>query len=163
MRAGAPWSFDATMSKRPPVIRCIAEALSSPSRKAADFKKASGSRPRRGERDACAGAGKGRRTEQSGDPSNAGGYGGAREVQRGAGQGGRRRRGWPPLPERGGKAGSVRRQEAHRDRRAVRGGQGGGGRVLAVAGGARGRGHRMAQTGPPRRRGPRESSRLRAR
>src|SRR3989441_10706086 len=31
------------MSKRPPVIRCMDEALRSPSRKDADFKKASGS------------------------------------------------------------------------------------------------------------------------
>src|SRR5205807_3060153 len=88
MRAGAPRSLDATMSKRPPVIRCMDEALRSPSGTDADFKGASGSSPRRGERDACAGAGKGRRTEQSGDPSYAGGYGGAREVQRGARQGG---------------------------------------------------------------------------
>src|SRR2546425_12473689 len=89
---------------------------------------------KRRERNACAGAGKGRRAERGGDPSSAGGYGGVPEVQRRAGQGGSGRRGWPPLPEFGRKACSVRRQEAHRNRRAVRGGQGAGGRVLAVAG-----------------------------
>src|SRR2546428_3128295 len=110
------------------------------------------------ERDACAGAGEGRRAERGGDPSYAGGYGGAREVQRGARQGGGGRRGWPPLPERGGKACSVRRQEAHRDRRAVRGGQGAGGRVLAVAGALDGRGPPIGPTGAPRPPGRPESS-----
>src|SRR5437773_11054500 len=98
-------------------------------RKEADriFKKAPGSDPRRGDTDACASAGKGRRTEQSADSPNAGGYGGAGEVQRGAGQGGGRRGGRRPFPELAGQGGAVGRQDAKGHGRSVGGDHAAGG------------------------------------
>src|SRR5467141_3856260 len=100
------------MSKRPTDIRCISEASKSSSRQDADriFQEASGSGPIGGERDACNGAGKGRRAERGGNPAHARGDGGVPEVQRSAGQGGNRSREWPPLPELPGQASSVRGQ-----------------------------------------------------
>src|SRR5216683_5033112 len=101
----------------------------------------------RGDRDACADNGEGRRAERGGDSAFAGSYGGVPEVQRRAGQGGRGARGRPPLPELAEQARSVRRQEAHRYRWAVCGDQGARGRVLAMAGALDRRGPRMAQAG----------------
>src|SRR5207245_1676031 len=89
--------------------------------------------------------------------------GGVPEIQRRPGQGGGRGRGRPPLPERAGKAPSIRRQEAVRHRRAVRGDQGAGGRVLVVAGALDRRSHRVAQARTLRRRDLRDSSDLRHR
>src|SRR5207245_2618933 len=70
---------------------------------------------------------------------------------------GRRRR--SARAERAGKARAIRREEAERDRRAVRGDERARGRVLAVAGAFDGRGPRVAQAGTVRRwdlRGPRD-------
>src|SRR5712691_5458989 len=101
---------------------------------------------------ACADLGEGRRAERGGDPADAGGNGGVPEVQRGARQGGRRRRVRPSLSELAGQAGAVRRQEAESHRRALRGEQGACGRILAVAGALAGRGLGMAEAGALRRR-----------
>src|SRR5438309_11771686 len=78
----------------------------------------------KGDRDACTDTGKGRRPERGGGSPDTGGYGRVPEVQPGTGQGRGCDRGWPPLPKRPGQARSVRRQEAHRHRRAIRGDQG---------------------------------------
>src|SRR3989442_1643796 len=127
------------MSKRSPLIRCRDEALRSPSREDADSGLPKGlrikSKRRRGDRDACASACEGRQSD-GGDPSDAGGYGGVPEVQRGAGQGGRRRGSWPSLPELAGEAGSVGREKGPGHRRGVAPGKGARGRVMAVGGGA---------------------------
>src|SRR6266849_344989 len=148
------------MSKRRPAIRCITEAWKSSSRQNADqtFQEASGSDPLGGNKDARAGAGKGRRAERVGDPPDGGGYGGVPEVQRRAGQGGGSTREWSPIPELAGQARSVRRQEAHRHRRAICREQGTRRRVLAVAGAISRRGPRVAQAGTLRRRGLRGPS-----
>src|SRR5205807_7831231 len=67
------------------------------------------------------------------------------ELQRRAGQGRGGRRSWPPLPKLEGETRSIRRQEADRDRRAVRRSQGASGRLLAVAGALNGRSRRVAE------------------
>src|SRR5205823_14965422 len=72
-------------------------------------------------------------------------------------------RGWPPSSELAGQAPSIRRQEADRHRRTVRGDQGAGGRVLVVAGALDRRSHRVAQARTLRRRDLRDSSDLRHR
>src|SRR2546428_1599214 len=148
------------MSKRRPAIRCITEAWKSSSRQNADqtFQKASGSDPLGGNRDARAGAGKGRRAERVTDPPDGGGYGGVPEVQRRAGQGGSSTREWSPVPELAGQGRSVRRQETHRHRRAICRDQGTRRRVLAVAGALVRRGPRVAEAGTLRRRGLRGPS-----
>src|SRR6266700_7703297 len=99
----------------------------------------------RGDRNACADNGQGRRRERGGDTPNARSYGGVPEVQRRAGEGRGGTRGGPPPPELPGQARSVRRQEAHRHRRAICGDQGARGRVLVVAGALDRRGPRVAQ------------------
>src|SRR5437867_12994252 len=114
------------MSKRPPFIRYVGEALKARAITCGSCKK--------GDRDACTDPGKGRRSERGADPPDPGGHGRVPEVQPGAGQGGGGNRRWPTLPERPGQTRSVRRQEAHRHRRAIRGEEGAGGRVWVVVG-----------------------------
>src|ERR1700737_2308487 len=137
------------MSKGQPAIRCSSEGLE---QQAAVVQAAYGSDPIGGDRDAGDGAGEGRRAEWVGEAADGGRYGGVPEVQRRVGQGGGRSRERPSLPERAGQARSVRRQEPHRHRWAVRGSQGARGRLLAVAGELGRRGARVGQAGTfPRR------------
>src|SRR5438034_569944 len=141
------------MSKEPPAIRCMSEAFTGLERLRIN--------PTGGDGHACADTGEGRPSEQGGDTPDATGDGGVSEVQRRAGQGGGGDRRWPALPELAGQAPSVRGQEAHGHRWAVRGDQRARGRLLAVAGAVDGRGDGVAQARALRRRDLRDSTDLR--